>query len=102
MPAREDDTTQALLQTWADVGQKGRAGGVAAGAGSAPVPRLGELAGGTDVVGMPSSDLAALIQDLTDQMRAAAAELQFELAARLRDEIGDLRKELNQMIEATK
>jgi excinuclease ABC subunit B len=35
-------------------------------------------------------------------MKAAAAELQFELAARLRDEIGELKKELRQMMEATK
>jgi excinuclease ABC subunit B len=35
-------------------------------------------------------------------MKAAAAELQFELAARLRDEIGDLKKELRQMMAATK
>jgi excinuclease ABC subunit B len=33
-------------------------------------------------------------------MRAAAAELQFEVAARLRDEIGDLKKELRSMLEA--
>ena len=33
-------------------------------------------------------------------MKAAAAELQFELAARLRDEISDLKKELRQMMEA--
>jgi len=56
----------------------------------------------TDIAGMPSSDLAQLIQELTDQMRSAAAELQFELAARLRDEISDLKKELRQMMEATK
>ena len=47
-------------------------------------------------------DLADLIQQLTDQMHAAAAELQFEVAARLRDEISDLKKELRQMVEATK
>ena len=35
-------------------------------------------------------------------MRAAAAELQFEVAARLRDEIGELKKELRQMMEATR
>ena len=46
-------------------------------------------------------DLAELIQDLTDQMKGAAAELQLELAARLRDEISELRKELRQMVEAT-
>jgi excinuclease ABC subunit B len=105
MLAREDETTQKLLQTWADVGEKGRAGGVKpSDKAGQPVPRLGERAGehAADLAGMPSSDLAELIQDLTDQMRAAAAELQFELAARLRDEIGELRKELNQMIEATK
>jgi excinuclease ABC subunit B len=83
------------------VGQSGRAGGVKA---KQPVPRLGERAGehAAELAGLPSSDLAALIQDLTDQMRAAAAELQFELAARLRDEISELRKELRQMVEATK
>jgi excinuclease ABC subunit B len=33
-------------------------------------------------------------------MKGAAAELQFELAARLRDEISELKKELRQMMEA--
>jgi excinuclease ABC subunit B len=46
---------------------------------------------------MPRAALADLIQQLTDQMHAAAAELQFEVAARLRDEIGDLKKELRGM-----
>ena len=55
-----------------------------------------------DLAGLPSEDLAELIQELTDQMQAAAAELQFEVAARLRDEISDLKKELRQMMEATK
>ena len=35
-----------------------------------------------------------LIEQLTEQMHAAAGELQFELAARLRDEVGELKKEL--------
>jgi excinuclease ABC subunit B len=48
----------------------------------------------------PSGDLVALIQELSEQMRAAAAELQFELAARLRDEISDLKKELRGMQSA--
>ena len=55
-----------------------------------------------DLAGMPRAQLAQLIQQLQDQMHAAAAELQFELAARLRDEISDLKKELRQMMEATK
>jgi excinuclease ABC subunit B len=46
------------------------------------------------------SDLVSLIEDLTAQMHAAAAELQFELAARLRDEVGDLKRELRGMQEA--
>ncbi len=101
MLAREDETTQELLQTWADVGQKGRAGGVKPKV--APVPQLGQLhEQAPDTAGIPSADLAELIQQLTEQMKAAAAELQFEVAARLRDEIGDLKKELRQMLEATK
>jgi excinuclease ABC subunit B len=46
---------------------------------------------------MPAKDLADLIQQLTDQMHAAAAELQFEVAARLRDEVKELKKELRGM-----
>jgi excinuclease ABC subunit B len=52
--------------------------------------------------GAAQKDLLALIQDLSDQMHAAAADLQFELAARLRDEISGLKKELRHMREATK
>ncbi|HEY9497445.1 MAG TPA: excinuclease ABC subunit UvrB [Terrimesophilobacter sp.] len=44
-----------------------------------------------------ANDLDAIIRDLTDQMLSAAAELKFELAARLRDEVADLKKELRQM-----
>ncbi|MBD3946598.1 excinuclease ABC subunit UvrB [Nocardioides ganghwensis] len=101
MLAREDETTQELLKTWADVGQKGRAGGVKA--GKSPTPALSRIhQDAPDTAGIPSSDLAVLIQELTDQMKTAAAELQFEVAARLRDEISDLKKELRQMMEATK
>ncbi|WP_418062873.1 excinuclease ABC subunit UvrB [Pimelobacter simplex] len=103
MLAREDETTQELLQTWADVGQKGRAGGVKPKIAPTPNLRSTDIGGhAAELAGLPSSDLAQLIQDLTEQMKAAAAELQFELAARLRDEIGDLKKELRQMMEATK
>jgi excinuclease ABC subunit B len=49
-----------------------------------------------------ASDLAGLIQELTAQMHQAAGDLHFELAARIRDEVGDLKKELRQMSEATK
>ena len=52
--------------------------------------------------GLPAQDLADLIRQLSDQMHTAAEQLQFELAARLRDEIRDLKKELRQMTEAGK
>jgi excinuclease ABC subunit B len=68
--------------------------------GKAPVPGLSSKRGGPAPArrdGMPRAELAALIQQLNDQMLAAARELQFELAARLRDEIGELKKELRGM-----
>jgi excinuclease ABC subunit B len=104
MLARDSEDTQALLATWAGTEAKGRAGGVKLKQGQ-PVPALGQLKAGElapDISGLPSAELASLIQELTDQMKAAAAELQFEVAARLRDEINDLKKELRQMMEATK
>jgi len=52
---------------------------------------------GRDVSSMPRAELADLIKELTTQMMAAARDLQFELAARLRDEIADLKKELRGM-----
>ncbi|MCS3491551.1 excinuclease ABC subunit B [Arthrobacter sp. JUb119] len=45
----------------------------------------------------PAEDLLAQIGEMTEQMHAAAAELQFELAARIRDEVSELKKELRQM-----
>ncbi len=53
--------------------------------------------GGLDVAEMPRAQLADLIQQLNQQMLHAARELQFEVAARLRDEIGELKKELRGM-----
>ncbi|HZN79276.1 MAG TPA: excinuclease ABC subunit UvrB [Mycobacterium sp.] len=52
---------------------------------------------GRDTTNMPRAELADLIKDLTEQMMAAARDLQFELAARIRDEIHDLKKELRGM-----
>ncbi len=97
MLAREDETTQELLQTWQGTGARGDR------SKKAPVPGLSKMHERLpDTAGIPSSDLAELVQQLSEQMHAAAAELQFELAARLRDEISDLKKELRQMMEATK
>jgi excinuclease ABC subunit B len=70
--------------------------------GKAPVPGLSSRArasgeGAAKGGGEARSDLVSLISELTDQMHAAAAELQFELAARIRDEIRDLKHELRGM-----
>ncbi|MCR8676029.1 excinuclease ABC subunit UvrB [Micrococcus sp. HG099] len=59
-----------------------------------------ERAGGgpaVDAASLPAKDLADLIEQMSQQMHQAAADLQFELAARLRDEVGELKKELRQM-----
>ncbi|HSU70363.1 MAG TPA: excinuclease ABC subunit UvrB [Micrococcaceae bacterium] len=85
--AREDADTKELLAT--AMNGRGKDGVK----GSVPV-RPGGLAAA------PAEDLLGLIDQLTQQMHAAAAELQFELAARLRDEVGDLKKELRQMRSA--
>jgi excinuclease ABC subunit B len=47
--------------------------------------------------GMARAELATLIQDLNDQMLGAARELQFEVAARIRDEVKELKRELRAM-----
>ncbi|MFC6258070.1 UvrB/UvrC motif-containing protein, partial [Kocuria oceani] len=52
------------------------------------------------VAAAPAEDLVDLIAQMTEQMPAAAAELQFELAGRIRDELADLKKELRQMQQA--
>ena len=53
-----------------------------------------------DVSSMATDEVEALINDLQAQMGAAARELKFELAGRLRDEIADLKKELRGLKEA--
>lgn len=49
---------------------------------------------------VPAKDLGDLIQQLSDQMHQAAVDLNFELAARLRDEVAELKKELRDMQRA--
>ncbi len=93
--AREDADTERLL-----------GGGRTQSRGKAPVPgAAGRLpAAGRHakaIAGeMPRAQLESLIKDLTEQMHRAAADLQFELAARLRDEIKELKRELRDMREA--
>jgi excinuclease ABC subunit B len=83
---REDEDTRNLL------------GGRPQGKGRAPVPGIGTHGvTSVDYVGKPAEELEALIEDLSQQMHTAAAELHFELAARFRDEISELKKELRGM-----
>jgi excinuclease ABC subunit B len=72
--------------------------------GKTPVPGLSSRvrasasgAGEGEGGGAARGDLIALIAQLTDQMHTAAAELQFEVAARIRDEIRELKHELRGM-----
>jgi excinuclease ABC subunit B len=104
--AEEAADTEALLNADVPVGGSGRSQsrGKSAvpgrgGRGRSPgVVGVGAHADGRlDVAEMPRAALADLIQQLNDQMLAAARELQFEVAARLRDEIGELKKELRGM-----
>ncbi|GEN79039.1 UvrABC system protein B [Actinotalea fermentans] len=92
MLAREDlDTAELLKGGYRQPGRGARGA-------QAPVPAGGGAARRADV---PAGDLAELVHELTEQMHAAAAELQFELAARLRDEIADLKRELRKVRAAT-
>ncbi|MBF4137124.1 MULTISPECIES: excinuclease ABC subunit UvrB [Streptomyces] len=105
--AREDVDTEALLGTGYRQTKDGKA--------KAPVPDLGggydtpkAAKGGKKAAGKaagtptdrPAAELAGQIEEMTNRMRAAAADLQFEVAARLRDEVGEMKKELRQMKEA--
>ena len=103
--AREAEDTEALLAM--PVGGSGRSqsrgkspspGKGGRGLVGAGVVGVGAHADGKlDVAAMPRAELADLIQQLNDQMLNAARELQFEVAARLRDEIQELKKELRGM-----
>ena len=112
--AREEEDTRELLQLRKS-GKKG-ARTVSAGAktGSATsskiatsTPESEELLARAEarvradgLAAAPAEDLLDLIEQMNEQMRVAAENLQFELAARLRDELADLKKELRLMKEA--
>jgi len=87
--ARESDDTDELLAARKSSGKS---------KGSTSVLDIGFNA--RTVISLPRQELLALIGSLTEQMRSAAGDLQFELAARLRDEIRELKKELRGMDEA--
>jgi excinuclease ABC subunit B len=85
--SRESDDTSALLANEKKSGKRSSEG-------------LSAGLNAKGVVSLPRKDLVALIGSLTDQMRSAAGDLQFEVAAKLRDEIRILKKELRSMEEA--
>jgi len=86
MLAREDLDTEELLAS---------SRGASVSASGVPI-----LNRGLDPKSIPQAELVGLIEQLTQQMHQVAADLQFELAARLRDEISDLKRELRSMKEA--
>ncbi|GAA1541352.1 MULTISPECIES: excinuclease ABC subunit UvrB [Brevibacterium] len=90
---REDADTRELLTEF-DYGKGKR------GYNSTLTDEQRQAAGQAGSLRPPAADLTELIESLTSQMHTAAAELQFELAARLRDELSDLKKELRQMKQA--
>ncbi|GAA1951989.1 excinuclease ABC subunit UvrB [Agromyces allii] len=81
--AREEADTAALLS-----GRDARK--------KSPVPNLRRQG----IAAEGANDLEELIRDLNEQMLVAAGELKFELAARLRDEVSELKRELRQMEKA--
>lgn len=98
MLEREDADTEALMGS-GRAQSRGKSGGGRGGRGTVQAD-AGVAAG--RLKDLPANDLANLIQELSTQMHQAAADLHFELAARLRDEIQDLKKELRQMSNATR
>jgi excinuclease ABC subunit B len=95
-----DDIYREAEDTDATVGPMVGGGGRQISRGKAPVPETRSKArasAGPARAGMARAELAQLIQDLNDQMLGAARELQFELAARIRDEMSELKKELRGM-----
>ncbi len=87
MLAREDADTADALQLAA----KAKSGGGKGGKGESVEVSHAQR---------PAAELSALIEELSAQMHESAANLQFEIAARLRDEIGELKKELRHMLDA--
>ena len=87
--AREASDTDAMLSRKSSAKLK-------SGKGKAPTPQLRR----TGIAAEGADQLEATIADLSNQMLAAAGELKFELAARLRDEVQDMKKELRAMERA--
>ncbi|WP_394279070.1 excinuclease ABC subunit UvrB [Microbacterium sp.] len=93
------DITDALAREATDTRDMMNSRGAAktkSGKGKSPTPQLRR----EGIAAEGANQLEATIEDLTRQMLAAADELKFELAGRLRDEVQDLKKELRAMEKA--
>ena len=100
--AAEDADTEEVLATTMGSGRsqsRGRGGAKRQGSGVA-VADASVATGSAARADLPATELANLIQELTAQMHAAAASLQFEVAARYRDEVSELKRELRGMVAA--
>jgi excinuclease ABC subunit B len=94
--AKEDADTDALLNSF-NYG-KGKRGITGATKPDAKGAKKGAAIVRADgLAAAPAEDLVGLIAQMTEQMHGAAADLQFEVAARIRDEVSELKKELRQM-----
>jgi excinuclease ABC subunit B len=96
---REDADTEKLLGGSGRQQSRGKAPvpGLSSRAKAAAAAAAGARRGDQEQGGPAREDLVGLITELTEQMHTAAAELQFEIAARLRDEIRELKHELRGM-----
>ena len=100
--AAEDADTEEVLATTMGSGRsqsRGRGGARRQGSGAAAAD-ASVATGAAARADLPATELANLIQELTEQMHAAAANLQFEVAARYRDEVSELKRELRGMVAA--
>ena len=100
--AAEDADTEEVLATTMGSGRsqsRGRGGAKRQGSGVAAAD-ASVATGSAARADLPATELANLIQELTAQMHAAAASLQFEVAARYRDEVSELKRELRGMVAA--
>jgi len=90
-----DDLTREAASEQGGSGRAQSRGKAATGGRGSTASKIDKHA--ADLASLPRAELAALIQQLDDRMHEAARELQFEVAARLRDEIGELKRELRGM-----
>ncbi len=98
---REEQDTAELIEQ-AQANRRGKGGKNAAKQQTATTGKRGEdsMRGRPGIGGLAYDEILKVVIDLDEQMKLAASELKFELAARLRDEISELKHELRQIEKA--